>query len=50
MPPVPPATPATRLSHVTIGGSLRTKTSKLRVFFRLSRAVPVRFTIAKEGL
>jgi subtilisin family serine protease len=48
--PVPPtATPATVLSNVALAGSLRTRTSKLRVSFRLTQLASVRFTITRRG-
>jgi thermitase len=47
--PVPTATPLPLLSKVTLAGSLRTKTSKLRVSFRLTQISPVRFTITRRG-
>jgi thermitase len=47
--PAPTVTPAPALSKVTVAGSLRTKTSKLRVAFRLTRVAPVRFTITRRG-
>jgi subtilisin family serine protease len=47
--PVPPVTVTPRLSQFKLAGSLRTKTSKLRVSFRLSKLAPVRFTITRRG-
>jgi hypothetical protein len=50
--PVATATPAPALpvlSKVTVAGSLRTKSSKLRVSFRLTQVAPVRFTITRRG-
>jgi thermitase len=46
---VPTATPLPLLSQVTLAGSLRTKSSKLRVSFRLTQLSPVRFTITRRG-
>ena len=37
------------LSKVTLAGSLRTRTSKLRVLVRLTQIAPVRFTITRRG-
>ena len=61
--PVPPAHPgrsgraaraaatpaAARLLQPHVGGSLRTRAGKLRVFFRLSRGASVRFTVRRKG-
>jgi subtilisin family serine protease len=47
--PVPTARPLPVLSKVTLAGSLRTKSSKLRVSFRLTQLSPVRFTITRRG-
>jgi subtilisin family serine protease len=47
-PPTPPeAAPA--LTKLTVGGSLRAKTGKLRVSFRLTRSAWVRFTVQAKG-
>jgi thermitase len=43
--PVPTTTPTPVLTNLTIRGSLRTSSSKLRVSFRLARATSVRFTV-----
>jgi hypothetical protein len=37
------------LSNVALAGSLRTRTSKLRVSFRLTQLASVRFTITRRG-
>lgn len=48
--PVATATPMpVQLTKVGVAGSLRTKSSKLRVTFRLNRISPVRFTITRRG-
>jgi subtilisin family serine protease len=47
--PIPTATPPAALSKLTLAGSLRTKSGKLRVSFRLTQLSPVRFAIARRG-
>jgi thermitase len=46
-PPPPVVAPA--LTKLSVGGSLRSKTGKLRVSFRLSRSAWVRFTVQAKG-
>jgi subtilisin family serine protease len=47
--PAPTVTQPISLFNVSVGGSLRTKKSKLKVRFSLSRASTVKFTITKRG-
>jgi hypothetical protein len=47
--PVPTATPGPYIFDVTVGGSLTSKRSKLRVRYSLSAATNVRFTISRRG-
>ena len=47
--PPPTVTPPPLLSQLVVGGSLRTKTSKLKVSFRLARASAVKFTVKRRG-
>jgi len=47
--PGPTTTPDTYLFDVTVGGSLATQRSKLRVRYALSRGADVHFTIARRG-
>jgi subtilisin family serine protease len=47
--PTPPVTQPVSLFDVSVGGSLRTKRSKLKVRFSLSRASTVKFAITKRG-
>jgi hypothetical protein len=50
VPPAPTAAPAAaRLTGVKVSGSLRTKKSRLRVRFSLTRAATVRFSVARRG-
>ena len=48
--PTPPTvTPTVYLFDVTVGGSLLTKRSKLKVRFSLTKAATVRFSITRRG-
>ena len=47
--PAPTVTPVASLFDVSVGGSLTTKRSKLRVRYSLTKAATVRFGIAKRG-
>ncbi len=47
--PVPTPVAEPKLTSVTITGSLRTKTSKLRVRYSLTRPAAVRFTVTRHG-
>ena len=48
-PPPPPPVVAPALTKLSVGGSLGSKTGKLRVSFRLSRSAWVRFTVQAKG-
>jgi subtilisin family serine protease len=47
--PTPVPTPDVVLSNLAISGALRTKASKLRVSFQLSRGTTVRYTVKAKG-
>jgi thermitase len=47
--PAPVTVPEVKLSSLKVSGSLRTKGSKLRVSFRLSRSTWVRYTVTPKG-